>query len=265
MEWVSSRSGRRAVPNRRASGASGHRPRKSWCTGHHGHLFLWAGLFLLTTVLLLLGLVGLYSYQLEAAGVLGLAGFLATFLGTALAFAPPGVQPAAVGAVRIALGSLPLLVLAALRGELRSGVGWPPLATTTAAVGIAAYQPFFFAGVTRTGVALGTIVAIGSTPVWAGAIGFLFRGEKPTVRWGIATALAVSRCALLLLDARGGVSVDAAGILFALATGACYGAYATASKRLLTEGWPHITVMAVSSPGAPCSSPRCSRRQTSVG
>ena len=156
---------------------------------------------------------------------------------TALAFAPPGVQPAAVGAVRIALGGLALLVLAALRGELRSGVGWPPLATTTAAVGIAAYQPFFFAGVARTGVALGTIVAIGSTPVWAGAIGFLFRGEKPTVRWGIATALAVSGCALLLLDAMGGVSVAAAGILFALAAGACYGAYATASKRLLTEVW----------------------------
>ena len=65
---------------------------------------MWAGLFLLTTVLLLLGLVGLYSYQSEAAGVLELAGFLAAFLGTALAFAPPGVQPAVVGAVRIALG-----------------------------------------------------------------------------------------------------------------------------------------------------------------
>jgi DME family drug/metabolite transporter len=186
--------------------------------------------------------------------------------GTALAFAPPGVQPAAVGAVRIALGGLALLVLAALRGELRTGGGWPPLATATAAVVIAAYQPFFFAGVARTGVALGTIVAIGSTPVWAGTIGFLFRGEKPTVRWGIATALSVSGCALLLLGgARGGVSVDASDILFALAAGACYGAYATASKRLLTEGRPHITVMAVSSPGAPCSSPRCSWRQTSVG
>jgi DME family drug/metabolite transporter len=115
-----------------------------------------------------------------------------------------------------------------------AGLLWP---TTTAAVGIAAYQPFFFAGVARTGVALGTIVAIGSTPVWAGAIGFLFRGEKPTVRWGIATALAVSGCTLLLLDAGGGVSVAAAGILFALAAGACYGAYATASKRLLTEVW----------------------------
>ena len=50
-----------------------------------GTFAFWAGLFLLTTVLLLLGLVGLYFYQSEAAGVLGLAGFLVAFLGTVLA------------------------------------------------------------------------------------------------------------------------------------------------------------------------------------
>ncbi len=41
-------------------------------------------LYLLGTVLLLLGLVGLYSSQSEAAGSLGLLGFLVAFLGTAL-------------------------------------------------------------------------------------------------------------------------------------------------------------------------------------
>ncbi len=41
-------------------------------------------LFLLATVLLLLGLVGLYASQAEAAGVLGLVAFLVAFLGTAL-------------------------------------------------------------------------------------------------------------------------------------------------------------------------------------
>ena len=41
-------------------------------------------LYLLGTVLLLLGLVGLYAGQSEAAGVLGLVGFLVAFLGTAL-------------------------------------------------------------------------------------------------------------------------------------------------------------------------------------
>ena len=41
-------------------------------------------LYLLGTVLLLLGLVGLYASQSEAAGVLGLVGFLGAFVGTAL-------------------------------------------------------------------------------------------------------------------------------------------------------------------------------------
>src|SRR5215211_7098358 len=66
--------------------------------------------------------------------------------GTALAFAPPDAEPTAVGAVRIAVGGLALLAVAALRGEFRSrGVRWPPLATATAALGVAAYQRVFFA------------------------------------------------------------------------------------------------------------------------
>ena len=42
------------------------------------------GLYLVGGVLLLLGLVGLYASQSEAAGVLGLVGFLVAFVGTAL-------------------------------------------------------------------------------------------------------------------------------------------------------------------------------------
>jgi hypothetical protein len=41
-------------------------------------------LFLLGTVLVLVGLVGLYVRQSEAAGMLGLVGFVVAFLGTAL-------------------------------------------------------------------------------------------------------------------------------------------------------------------------------------
>jgi hypothetical protein len=47
------------------------------------YAFTWL-LYLLGGVLLLLGLVGLYVRQSEAAGILGLVGFLVAFLGTAL-------------------------------------------------------------------------------------------------------------------------------------------------------------------------------------
>ncbi len=43
------------------------------------------GLYLLGTVLILGGLVGLYASQVEAAGTLGLVGFVVAFAGTALA------------------------------------------------------------------------------------------------------------------------------------------------------------------------------------
>ena len=164
--------------------------------------------------------------------------------GTALAFAPPEAEPATVGAIRIFVGGFALLALATLRGELRTGGRWPLRATAAAAAGVAAYQPFFFAGVAGTGVALGTVVAIGSAPAWAGVIGLLSLGEKPTAHWGVSTALAVSGCALLL-GARGGISIEVPGVLFALAAGACYGVYATASKQILAEGRPPIAVMAI--------------------
>ncbi len=57
--------------------------RGEWAT-KTPYLFTWS-LFLLGGVLLLMGLVGLYVRQSEAAGIYGLLGFVAAFLVTALA------------------------------------------------------------------------------------------------------------------------------------------------------------------------------------
>ena len=163
--------------------------------------------------------------------------------GTAQAFAPESAGPLSVGAVRIAAGGLAMLGFAALRGELRGLGSWPPVATAAMALAVAAYQPLFFAGVSLTGVAVGTVTAIGSAPVWAGLIGLLFGGEKPSARWALATALAVAGCALLLLGS-GGVSVDPLGVLLCLAAGGGYVVFATIAKGFLrTE--PQAAVMGV--------------------
>lgn len=50
-------------------------------TAPHGIVF---GLYLVSSVLLLLGLVGLYANQSRASGTLGFAGFVAAFVGSAL-------------------------------------------------------------------------------------------------------------------------------------------------------------------------------------
>jgi DME family drug/metabolite transporter len=104
-------------------------------------------------------------------------------------------------------------------------------------VAIAAYQPLFFGGVARTGVAVGTVVGIGSSPVFAGLLGMVVRGERPGGRWLAATALALAGTALLVgTGGGGGDEVDPAGIGLALGAGLSYAIYVLASKLALDRG-----------------------------
>ena len=161
--------------------------------------------------------------------------------GTTQALAPSGAEPQAIGAARLAVGGTALLVYALSRGSLKGD--WLKINTLIAGASMAAYQPFFFAGVARTGVAVGTIVALGSAPILAGMMSFLAGGERPGRRWAIATALAVLGCSLLVASGTS-MQVDPLGLLLALGAGASYAAFAVASKGLL-EHKPPEAVMAV--------------------
>lgn len=174
--------------------------------------------------------------------------------GTAQALAPEGAEPAAVGAVRLAIGGGALLLLAWARGVLRGGGRWPFIETSLAAGSMAAYQVFFFAAVARTGVAVGTVVAIGSAPILAGLMGLLVRAEHPGRRWMAATVLAIVGCGLLI-TAGSSLSVDVLGVLLALGAGASYAVYAVSSKGLLEGRAPDAVMAVVFSVGALLLSP----------
>lgn len=177
--------------------------------------------------------------------------------GTARALGPDDASPTAVGAVRLVVGALCLVALARA-GYLRSSdpaapadpTGpWPAPGTPgggrargawrayipLAAVAIAAYQPLFFSGVARAGVAVGTVVGIGSSPVFAGVLGMVVRGERPGGRWLAATGLALAGTALLVGNSGG--DVDPVGIGLALGAGLAYAVYVLASKLALDRGW----------------------------
>lgn len=167
--------------------------------------------------------------------------------GTAQALGPDAAAPLAVGTVRMVVGGAALVALAARRGRiLPPGATLP--ATVVAAGAMASYQVFFFAAVKATGVAVGTVVAIGSAPVLAGLLAALVRGERPTARWAAATALAVCGCVLLVAGGRS-IEVDAAGVLLALGAGGSYATYAVASKQLLERATP-LQAAAVTFAGA---------------
>jgi drug/metabolite transporter, DME family len=168
--------------------------------------------------------------------------------GTAQALGPDSATPVGVGAVRIVVGALLLVAvvrrLAAREGTAHdAGPRWPRGWLVAAAVGVAAYQLAFFAAVADTGVAVGTIVALGSAPALAGLFEWLLDRRAPDPRWAAATALACAGVAMLALSG-GEASVSLPGIAMAIAAGGSYAVYTLAAKRLLTAGHAPEHVMA---------------------
>jgi DME family drug/metabolite transporter len=189
-----------------------------------------------------------------AAVLLGAAAWGST--GTAAHFAPAGTSSTSIGAARIALGGLLLLGFAVStpgrRRDIRrllAGHGLARTALVLAAVAVGGYQLCFFTAVRMTGVAIGTVVAIGSAPVFTGALSRLAGGPRFDVRWMAATAAAVAGCAVLVTGGRAS-GVSPGGVGLALAAGFCYATYAVAASRLITVGNPEGAVMGLLFGGA---------------
>src|SRR6478735_2905270 len=127
--------------------------------------------------------------------------------GTAQALGPDA-SSASVGAARILIGggALGLIALALhFAGRRRGATGTSAAPTpgvdtrhplpswllvAVGALGVLAYQPAFFAGTAANGVAVGTVVALGSAPVITGALDWMLRRRYPGTRWAVATAIA---------------------------------------------------------------------------
>ncbi len=164
--------------------------------------------------------------------------------GTAQAFAPVGATPLAVGLVRLSVGGISMLAVAMLTRSFTPSVAWDPWAVLRSVFSLAAFQPLFFIGLSRTGVAVGTVVAIGSAPIFAGLLGWAVRHERPGGAWLTATVLAIIGCALLLLNPQD-VTVDPLGVVSALGAGFAYAAYTVFSKALLLRHKPYAVVAVV--------------------
>lgn len=149
--------------------------------------------------------------------------------GTAQELGAPGASPLSVGAVRLAVGAVALVGIATLTDGFR-GVRSIPLRWAVAmAIGVALYQASFFAAVRTTGVALGTVVAIGSAPPLTGLLVWMLTGRIPDRRWVVATVVAIA--GVVFISTPDVVTVR--GVMLALAAGASYAVYAVAAERLV--------------------------------
>jgi drug/metabolite transporter, DME family len=161
--------------------------------------------------------------------------------GTAQALGPDGADPLTVGAARIVVGGALLAAVAWLVAP-RSEGRWPAGLILASGAAIAVYQLSFFESVDRTGVAIGTVVALGSAPAMTGLLSKLMHRTQLTGRWAGCTALATAGVLLLVLSGES-AKVEPVGVLLALAAGAGYAFYTVAAKGMLDAGHPPEAVM----------------------
>jgi drug/metabolite transporter, DME family len=166
-------------------------------------------------------------------------------IGTAQELGAPDAAPPTVAALRSLAGGLLLVAVVV------SARRWPQLVLVlrrtpgpfaVAVVAITAFQLGYFAGIRLGGVAIGTLVAIGSSPAFAGLFAWVL-GRPPGRRWVVGTAATVTGAAALLLGG-GATGTTPFGLAASLLAGAAFATYALASKRLLERGMAGIPVMA---------------------
>lgn len=128
------------------------------------------------------------------------------------------------------VGGIALFIVAWLKGSYKEKitVDWKFMLVAAASVGF--FQPLFFTGISLTGVAFGTVMAIGSAPVFSGIIERL-SGGKLSRKWMVATAISILGC-IMLFSGQDPVSVNLLGTAAALMAGFAYALYVRTSQRV---------------------------------
>lgn len=177
--------------------------------------------------------------------------------GTAHSFAPAGMPPFWVGALRLVMAAAFFVLLGRLMRDSAAArttpLNWSRL--LLCAVCMVTYNMAFFAGLQHTGVGLGTAVAIGSSPIWAGLLQAIIVRCWPRPMWWLGTAIGVAGGLLMTLGKTGDLQASLSGLALCLLAGLAYGAYAVISQPLLLQSgiarvnaWVFFTAALISLP-----------------
>jgi len=156
--------------------------------------------------------------------------------GTSRALGPDSATSLGVATIRFIVGAIALFAITGLvRKPHVTTVSLPLYIWIIAGFGQAIYGATFFAAVHETGVAIGTVVALGSAPILTGMLSAILFRSLPTRTWMLATTAAIAGMSLIVLSGND-TNVSAIGILYALGAGLGYALFALASKRIVESG-----------------------------
>lgn len=172
-----------------------------------------------------------------------LAAILWGTVGTAKTYLPEEAGSISIAMFRSLLGGILLLLVALFLRKIRIK-NWSWKLSIYASISMALFQPLFFTAVQVAGVAIGTVVTIGSSPIFAGMIDWFIRKKRPNRVWGFATVLAIMGCVLLFIGQESNV-IHPWGIFSALSAGLAFAVYTNISKSLLKKEESLATVAIV--------------------
>lgn len=174
-----------------------------------------------------------------------LAAILWGTTGTAQSFAPLTLSSYWVGAARLAVASFFFISFLTIRDAVSvhlirlTTLPWRLL--LVAGLCMASYNLLFFAAIRATSVAIGTALALGSGPLWAGLMQLAITRQRPTAAWWAAVVIAVAGLTVATLTADTPVALGWYGVLLCLASGASYALYAIATKSIVSQAPPALT------------------------
>lgn len=163
--------------------------------------------------------------------------------GTSQALISGNPDPLSVGGVRVISAALFLLLF-----NLIFKIKFVPdvlknKETYLSAFSLVLYQLFFFTGVKMTGIAVGTVLMLGSSTVFAGILGAVLIGEKPEKRWYLSSMLSVAGCVILLAGV--GIELDLKGAFFSVCSGFAYSLFSVFTKKIISKFRPSAYIMTV--------------------
>ena len=159
--------------------------------------------------------------------------------GTAQHFAPAQLSPYWVGGLRMVMAALFFVALALVMDRAHHKDKTSPMRwgrVLFCGLCMAVYNLSFFAGVKASGVALGTALAIGSGPIWAGLMQAVVQKRMPSPMWWLGTCIGVGGGIVMALAATDRNHLPWAGMALCLLAGLSYAAYALVNQALVIEG-----------------------------
>lgn len=187
--------------------------------------------------------------------LIGMAGvFVAAILwgttGTAATFAPE-LGPLAIGAVAMGVGGLlqALIAIKKIKDDWKTiGANWNYLAIGALAVVI--YPLAFYASMHLAGVAVGTVISIGSAPLFSAIIELKVDKQPLSRQWGIGALVGIIGMVLLSIaestsNHSSGGEYALTGIILGLLAGITYALYSWSARKMMQQGVSSKAAMGV--------------------